>query len=144
MTSIFLSHLDDSHYSLAIKECEMAILHATIIPAIYLVPAIAGTVNQLAPPQATTINEPPPHNRRRNDDRIRHLADYCEDEDTLPKHWDYFAQYIEAPWVQTFRHGGGCSPSGRGGGNRSRGQRDRQQGRGRSNPNSKSFKGKCN
>ena len=60
MISIFLSHLDDSHYSPAIKECEMAILHATIIPAIYLVSAIAGTVDQIAPQPATKINEPAP------------------------------------------------------------------------------------
>ena len=55
-THIFLLHLVDSRFKLAITKCEMNILHGTDIAVIYLVPAIAGTIDQIAP----NISQPIP------------------------------------------------------------------------------------
>jgi len=58
----------------------MAILHGTTIDDIYLVPAIAGTIDQMAPhvatssptTETTTIQQ---HHHRES--RIQQLTDYC-------------------------------------------------------------------
>ena len=55
MTLMFLSHLDNPRYKLAVKECEAAIPHSPTIPMIYMVPETAGTIDQLRP---TTPNDP--------------------------------------------------------------------------------------
>ena len=48
-THIVLSHLDKPRYAGATKHCESVILHPSIIDDIYLVPEIAGTIDQLKP-----------------------------------------------------------------------------------------------
>ena len=49
MTLVFLSHIDNPRYELAVKECEAAILHSSTVPPIYMIPAIVGTLDQLQP-----------------------------------------------------------------------------------------------
>ena len=48
-TVMFLSHLDDPRYKLAVKECEAAILHSSTITTIYTVLAIVETIDQPRP-----------------------------------------------------------------------------------------------
>ena len=55
VTNIFLSHLDGAAYDSAVKEVTAAILLSSTVNAIYLVPAIASTIDQLAP----TLASPP-------------------------------------------------------------------------------------
>ena len=80
ITHIFLSHLDEDRYSSAIRKCEMAILHGTTIDDIYLVPAITGTINQMAlhiatPSPTTETKTIQQHHHRKS--RIQQLSDYC-------------------------------------------------------------------
>ena len=152
ITNIFLSHLDDRHYSSAIKQCEMAILHASHINPMYLVPAIASTIDQLAPSppntDTTIIRHQRSHDDRsrlRQDDRIRQLTDYCEDDDIGPS---CFSEYIsiqeEPPWIRAFQRGGGRSHFNRSGRGRGRYSRDQFGGRDNRALQNKPFKGKCN
>ena len=79
-THIFLSHIDDDRFKHAINKCEMAILHDTTVAPIYLVPAIAGTINQLAPGVSQDVPVPDTvQSHRQRDSRIQQLTDYCED-----------------------------------------------------------------
>ena len=148
VTHIFLSHLDDDKYSTAVKQCEMAILHALIIDDIYLVPAIAGTIDQLTPsPPATHVPPGPPihPHRRRQDDRIRQLTDYCEDDAIDASSFDeYVDVQEEPPWIRSFRRGGGRTPYGRFGGGRGRTQQGRYSGTNNSHSSPQPYKGKCN
>ena len=145
ITQIFLSHLDNSRFTAAIKQCENAILLAPNIDAIYRVPAIAGTIDQLAPAAPTTT-----HQRRINDDsRIRAITDFYHD-DSSPD-FDAYCHQIddsgESPYCRSFRDAGGRSPFSRGGG-RGRGGRNSGRfgrgGRGRGSGNKASYKGTCN
>ena len=141
-----MSHLDDAFYASAIKECEFAILHSNRIEDIYLVPAIAGTIDQLTPSKKLTPTDVSHNsNQRRREDRIRMLQEYCDDDNISS---DLFSDYIdpndEPPWIRTFRRGGGRSPFDRGGRGRGRFSRDRNGDRGYRPKNDKVFKGKCN
>jgi len=49
VTNMFLSHIDNPDCSSAIKDCKFSILRLTTIKAVYLVPAISDTTDQLTP-----------------------------------------------------------------------------------------------
>ena len=142
ITQIFLSHLDHPRYDNAIKQCENAILLAPQVDQIYRVPAIAGTIDQLAPTATTTT-----HQKRTSEIRAIHV--YYDDDDSPD-----FASYClttddssESPYCRSFRDTGGRSPfsnrGGRGRGGRYAGRSGRS-GRGRDNRSTASFKGTCN
>ena len=65
-THIFLSHLDDPYYAAAVSQCKAAILLYPSTDKIYCVPAIAGTIDQLAPDTAATTNQKSDQSRNRN------------------------------------------------------------------------------
>ena len=46
-TCIFLSHIDNSRYANAVKQCNATILSNFSVDIIYCVPAISGTIDQL-------------------------------------------------------------------------------------------------
>ena len=142
ITQIFLSHLDHPRYAVAIKQCENAILMSPHVDDIYRVPAIAGTIDQLAPTKSTTT-----HQQRTSE--IRAIHDFYED-DSSPD-FEAYCHTVndsgESPYCRSFRDGGGRSPFTRGGG-RSRGGRYSGRfgrgGRGRENRQNASYKGTCN
>ena len=140
-TQMFLSHLDDPHYSAAAKECKSSLLLATTVGAIYQVPAIAGTIDQLQPAQQRSSR---PHPTTTG--QIRILEDYIND-DSIPA--DEYSTAIDStgenPFIRSFCRGGGRSPFSRGGdrgrgGQRSYGNNSRTQYQNKT----ASFKGKCN
>jgi len=144
ITQIFLSHLDHPRYATAIKQCENAILVSPQVDDIYRVPAIAGTIDQLAPTTTTTTTT---HQQRNSE--IRAIQDYYED-DSSPDFADYCHTVNasgESPFCRSFRDGGGRSPFSRGGG-KGRGGRYSagfgRGGRGRGNRKHASYKGTCN
>ena len=104
---ICLTHLDDDYYNPAVIKCEVAIESATTVRTIYLVPAIAGTIDQLAslPPRFSNI---PNTTRPRHDAHIRAFMDYVTD-DSIPS--DDYSESIEksgeTPFIRLFRRGGG-------------------------------------
>ena len=126
----------------------MTILHATTIDNIYLVPEIAGTINQIAPsPPPVLVPPVPPHhlNRHRQGDRICQLTDYCEDDNIYPSYFNEYADTHEEPLlIRSFRRGGGRMPNGRFGGGRGRSQQVRYSGRDNTRSYQVSYKGKCN
>lgn len=57
VTYVFLSHPDSKYFKLAIGKCETALQMSIQVDAIYLVQAIAGTIDQLhstPPPRSLT------------------------------------------------------------------------------------------
>ena len=145
ITHIFLSHLDDAHYATAVTQIEGEIQLATDVATIYQVPAIAGTLDQLAP---KTSRKDHTHRPRHNDQIRVTMAYYDNDSQGMFDHDDY-CTFIDAsgksPHIRSFRDGGGRSPRSRGYG-RGRGNRNRQggrQGRGRLRQQ-QDFKGKWN
>ena len=141
---MFFSHLDNPHYSSAIKECKFAILHTTTINAVYLVPTIAGTIGQITPSNISPPADTPTNQlQRRRDDRIQLLQEYCEDNSITPNaFYDHVNPDDEPPWIHSFRRGGGRSPFNRGGRCRGRFSRENYGGRGYRSNNDKAFKGK--
>ena len=104
---------DDPRYKLAVKECEVAILHSPTIPTIYIVPAIAGTINQLR----STSRPPnqPPTNTTTNRTLIyatNNWEGYNATEYVLIA--DIEETNKEPPFIRYFRQGGGRSTFGRG------------------------------
>ena len=145
VSHIFLSHLDSDHFNSAIGKCEAHLQAANVIDTIYLVPALAGTIDQLTKPPSdgNSRNTTRPH----QDAHIRALAEYCDD-DTV--HANDYNEYIdetgETPFIRSFRQGGGRSPFHRTGRGRNSGGRDQGRfgGRGRRPQNKTTFKGSCN
>ena len=121
ITNMFLSHIDNPYYSLVIKECRFTILHATTINAVYLVPAISSTIDQLTPSKIYPPTDTPTNQlQRRHEDRIQLLQEYCEDDSITPDaFYDHINPIDKPPWIRSFRRSGARSPSNRGG--RSRG-----------------------
>ena len=118
ITQIFLSHLDEPQYASTVKDIEAALLLSTTVGSTYLVPAIAGTIDQLVPSAATGALATRPQNRTRNNDQINAMLDYYHD-DSSPN-LDTYCHEIdvtgESPFCRSFRAGGGRSPFSRGGG----------------------------
>ena len=148
ITQIFLSHLDDPQYASAVKDIEAALLLSTTVGSTYLVPAIAGTIDQLVPSASTGALPTKQINRIRNNDQINAMLDYYYD-DSSPN-LDAYCHEVdvtgESPFCRSFRDGGGRTPFSRGSG-RGRQRKDRfsgRQGRGNRNYKQKAFKGKCN
>ena len=141
MTHMFLSHLDDEHYSAAVKECKAALLLATTVDPIYQVPAIAGTIDQLQPAKQRSSRPPPT-----TTGQIRILEDYINDDSIPADEYSTAIDYTgENPYIRSFRRGGGRSPFSRGGG-RGRGGQQSYGNNSRNQYQNKtaSFKGKCN
>ena len=147
ITHIFLSHLDHPRYATAVKQREADILLSPNIDKIYLVPAIAGTIDQLAPGTTSTTHQQWDQHRERSDARVRALLDYYHDDESPP--FDDFCQPIdnvgESPFCRSFRDGGGRTPFSRGGGRGRLGRTNNRYGRGgRGRQPTSSFKRKCN
>ena len=148
VSHIFLSHLYNENYASAINKCEAAIQMTGNIDKIYLVPALVGTIDQLAPnPPSPTAAQPPP--APRHAPHIRSLLDYCNNHSASPEEYcNYIDDTGETPFIRSFQQGGGRSRfscGGRGNNNASR-NHGRSSGRGRQSnryPN-KSYKGTCN
>jgi len=123
-THIFLSHLDDEHYTSLMKNIESSLLLSPVGSADYLVPEIAGTLDQLAPRKSRPTNTPRP----RHSDPIHTIEDYSDDDTRDIFNTDNFCEYIdksgESPHIRSFRDGGGRPPNKRGYG-RKRGRRYR-------------------
>ena len=118
ITHMFLSRLDNVHYENAVKTWDTSILHTTTIDKSYRVPAIAVTIDQLAPGPPLATNQRREQPRDHNDARSRALLDYYEDD--LSHNFDNYCQEIDASgesaFCCSFRDGGGISPFSRGGG----------------------------
>ena len=118
VTCMFLSHLDNAHDENAVKMYDADILCTITIDKAYRVPAISGTIYQLAPGPPPTTNQQREHPRDRNNARIWVLLDYYKD-DLIPN-FDNYCQEIDAsgesPFYHLFRDGGDQSPFSCGGG----------------------------
>ena len=113
---MFLSHLDNPRYKLAVKECEVAIIHLPTIPTIYVVPEIAGTIDQLRSaslPTDTTTKcalirptsdwETRDSSQRPHTRHIRCPASYCENDDiSLDQYNEYVDPDKEPPGFARF------------------------------------------
>ena len=135
VTNIFLSHLDGETHAPAVKEVKAALLLSSNVSSMYLVPAIASTIEQLTPALST------PHHGQ-----IRSIGDYIADDDTTTDDYCQYAEgSMETPFVRSLRYGGGRSPHSRNNqrsyGGRGRGRSGAGRG-GRPKTNS-TFKGKC-
>ena len=94
-THMFLSHLNEDRFKHAINTCEMAILNDTTVTPIYLIPAFAGTIDQLAPGVSQHVPVPDTvqsHGQR--DSRIQQLTDYCKDKTATSSS---FCDYVSIP-----------------------------------------------
>lgn len=80
VTEIFLDHLDDSRYTIAISTCRHAARHTTPLPVEYQVPTIATTISQMVPETAPTTPtaQTPRHTPRIN--RIDEHVDAADDD----------------------------------------------------------------
>ena len=86
VSHIFLSHLDNKHYASAIDNCEAAIQTTGNIDDIYLVPALAGIIDQLAPnPSSPNSAQPPPGPRHAP--HVRSLLDCCNNNSASPEEY---------------------------------------------------------
>ena len=142
-TLMFLSHLDNPRYKLAVKECEVAIIHLPTIPTIYVVPEIAGTIDQLRSaslPTDTTTKcalirptsdwETRDSSQRPHTRHIRCPASYCENDDiSLDQYNEYVDPDDDPPWICLFRRGGSRTSFDQGGRGRGRFSRDIFEGR---------------
>ena len=114
---------------------------SSVVDDKYMVPAIAGTIDQLAPSAPPCQQQPPPplHPRPRRNDQINTVMDYHEDPNRDLFDPNDYCQYIdesgESPHICSFRDSSGRTPFrrnlGRGRGYNPRFQRSNQ------------FKGKC-
>ena len=124
----------------------MAILNDTTVAPIYLVPAIAGTINQLAPGVLQHVPVPDTvQSHHQPDSCIQQLTDYCEDEKaTSDSFCDYVSTPKEPPCIRSFRQGGGRTLFGRFDGSRGSNQQNRHTARPQASNYGKNFKGTCN
>ena len=103
--TIFLSHLDDTTYTSAIKECMMTLLLSPTVDSIYLVPTIAWTINQLTIPSTTATNQ---DQKRGPSGHICALEDYVSDDYlTANEYCQYTDNCVETPLVRELQFGDG-------------------------------------
>ena len=117
-----------------------------MVSADYLVPEIAGTLDQLAARKSRPTNTPRP----RHNNQIRTIEDYYDDDTREMFNADGSCQYIDesgkSPHIRSFRDGGDRPPNkrgydrGRGYGYRNRTYNQTGQG----TQKRREFKGQCN